>query len=358
MNAMAVLRGSVDSVMGRQRFGRCGRARLLSLPLTALFVFWAFAGSARAAGWSPLQLSLSSKVQLVSADTDVHGLRLAFPFGENRRVDGIDLGIWKTEADGVALQTAVVCSQDDASAGVSVAALCNVGALDGLQVAGIATVTPSGETGESGDRDACGLQLSGVFNASRQLAGFQVAGIANLTEDIAGGQVSGWSNACEHFRGVQLAGISNLGARTMCGLQVGGGVNVARIVQGVQISGLCNWAPDLLAGGGQISAINVTEASRGFQVGGINVAKYHNGVQFGLLNINVNGPIPVFPGVNVGWGVDAPTPEAGAKAGPDKGSFIGTSILAPVVIGVVGLLAFVGGHNFYDSVKHAFNHSF
>ena len=55
--------------------------------------------------------------------------------------------------------------------------------------------------------------------------------------------------------------------------------------------------------GAQMGGINVAaESSSGLQLGFVNLAKHHEGLQLGLLNINTVGFLPCFPGINFNFG--------------------------------------------------------
>jgi len=290
---------------------------------------------ATAAGWSPFQLSLSPQVQVVGPDTAVHGLRLSLPWGDNAEVNGLELGFYKTPADGVTVQCAGVSAQGEAAGGLGVSAFGNVGGFSGIQVSGVFAVS-----GWALDEAASieGVQLAGVFTETGAVSGAQIGGLVACASRVAGLQFGGWTVAADEVRGGQLGGLTS-GAARVDGLQLSAAVDLARSLRGVQLSGLTNVAGDMAGGGMQVSAVNVVERGRGFQLGVVNAGRDFNGLQIGVLNIIRNGPIPVMPIVNFGWGGDVDSGPAGEAGSIDKQEFIGASIIAPVAAAVVSLYA-------------------
>jgi hypothetical protein len=305
----------------------------VNLGCLGLMLLFVASQPAAAVAWTPVQFSLSPQVQVVDSTVPVHGLRFAFPFGESDVVNGLDLGVLKTPAAGTAAQVGFVCLQAPESRAVAVAVIANW--------------ADSAAPSELGAASPQGLYAAGVFNRTADFTGAQLGGIANSAGPCDGVQMAGWTNACDAARGVQLAGFSNLGRNAVQGLQAAAGVNLTQELSGVQVSGLCNGAASMPSGA-QVSALNLAGQSTGVQFGIINAAKSHQGLQVGVLNINTDGPIPIMIGLNAGWNMPA-SGASGPKCDFAKNEFIGASIVAPILVGVIGALVLIGAHNTAES---------
>ncbi len=191
---------------------------------------------------------------------DVCGLRLDMPYGCNKGdVYGVDIGVL-----GVA-----------------------EGDVAGLQVAG-GNVVDLGATS--------GLQIGAVVNRTKQLRGVQLAGVLNWNDDVAYGIQVAPFNINAEFCGLQLGGINwfdnnargvSLGAfflseNSFAGFSAGALNYGLKRVDGLQL------------GGFNLAA----EHSSGLQLGIVNISKFHEGVQIGLINLNGLGFLPCFPGIN------------------------------------------------------------
>jgi hypothetical protein len=259
-------------------------ANLLLLPL---------APACRASA-APVQLSLWNPIQLFSDDSDITGIRLNLLYGNNRNICGLDIGLIN--------QVARHCQ------GAQVAALLN-------------------DTGFFNNQDVLsrmtGCQLSLAMNSAGNINGLQAAGLANLVRaDMVGMQLGCLlGNVCMgDGHGVQL-GPANITLKSITGVQLAGGIiiaaNIAENVQGVQASvagvslnkademcglqlnvGLMgNYAADVA--GAQIAATcNLADHVKGIQVGLVNYCRSMAGLQVGVINIIMDGGLPVFPVVN------------------------------------------------------------
>lgn len=122
----------------------------------------------------------------------------------------------------------------------------------------------------SEDTNVYGLRLGLPYGTSADVYGidFGVAGSAKQVTGIEAGMIN---TVDEQVKGVQLAMI----------------VNEAGELKGVQLAGIHNKSESVV--GLQItSLVNETENLRG--------------VQIGVLNFNRNGLIPIFLGINIGFG--------------------------------------------------------
>lgn len=318
---------------------RRGRGWALSLLLVVLTA----AGAARAEGlWTPLQLSILPDLQVFPETATVHGLRLSLPMGENPRVDGLDLGLVTTEADGVAIRVGGLCLTSDLSGGMALAGIAHSGSLTGLSVAGLCTVA---------DRQA-GASLAGIFSSIDRCDGLQLAGVVTIAKDsMRGIMVAGWSAAAGAAGGVQIAGGACLARSELAGGQISGLVNMAGHGGGLQIAGLVNVA-ERLEWGAQVGTLNVaSDMSRGIQIGLVNVSPWHEGVQIGLINFNGAGVVPVLPILNVGRDAGSPPgPSEGSM--PEVGKFAAGCVIIPVAAAGVAVVC-VGAAVFGHAMDHA-----
>ena len=213
--------------------------------------------------WTPLQINLASPLGLPWADRDVYGLRLNLLYGHSLEVAGIDLGLVGS----------------------------NHGSFRGIQLNGFNYV-------EGAFR---GIQLSPIGNvvAVKKAYGLQAAGIINWNLDDGAGLQFGLLNFSGAYTGAQI-GLVNWDSRLSAGLALGG-VNIS----GSDFSGLEFGLLNTCYGnlrGTQIGLFNmVFGRSRGLQFGVFNAAEDHTGVQIGLLNLNVNGRLPVMAIVNANF---------------------------------------------------------
>ena len=202
-----------------------------------------------ARSWTPLQLSWTHDLQMFCKDRAVHGLRLSLITADNRAVWGADFGLGLVSSLG--------------AGGLAVAGLVNssAGPFYGLQVAGVFNYNDGGRRGKPTDCPTLGVQLAILGNKARLVGGWQIGGI-NFAERVYGQQL-GLGSATIDFYGIQSSCF----------------VNMASSGHGLQLAAY-NCVGDLT--GVQLGLVN--QASHGFQIG--------------LININENGFLPVFPFFN------------------------------------------------------------
>jgi len=259
---------------------------------------------------TPVQVSFVAPLQLFSKETRVYGIRCNLIAGKNAYVYGLDfglVGISTEEVFGVQLGA------------VNAAAHCNAlqispfynGATRGGNAIQIGMYNDlQGDMQDAVAGTSYGLQI-GVMNAvgwaitdSRPLG----AGLYEVTES---------HNTQADFNGVQVGYFGNCVGGTMTGLQANAAINfVYGSLHGVQIAPLANvthgkesyglQACGIINVGGsmkgvQISCANMDDDFQGIQIGAFNMCKRLKGVQIGAINIVTQGPIPFFPGVNIGF---------------------------------------------------------
>jgi hypothetical protein len=214
--------------------------------------------------WCQLSFYSPGDLMLPWARSDVYGLRLDLPYGNNKgKLVGVDLGVAGVLSEG----------------------------MTGLQVSGfnLAYLAP-----------VDGLQIGVIANRDRDFHGVQISGIVNWNEDASAGVQIGTVNYGGELAGFQIGGVS-----WMIGSYVGVSFDAALVTR----SNFTGWS---LAGfnygnkdvsGVQMGGVNVAaESSNGLQLGVINLAKHHEGLQFGLININSAGFLPCLPGINFNFG--------------------------------------------------------
>lgn len=142
--------------------------------------------------------------------------------------------------------------------------------------------------GATADRFA-GISVAGIYHVANKgiVTGIQVAGLLNSNAKYAriyGAQLTAGmnTNGKGHLVGVQ-AGLLNFGVMDIYGVQVG----------------LMNNCDTL--GGIQVGIHNIASRAIGFQIGLINKTNHLTGIQIGLLNYNLNGILPFFPFILVGF---------------------------------------------------------
>jgi hypothetical protein len=234
--------------------------RSLSKGATSVVVAIAVLGSACSTAWTPFQASIYNPAQLFSESTEVRGLRVNLLYGENARMDGLDVGC------------------------VNLA-----GEVDGIQVG----VLVNGTRGR-----VRGLQVPSVVNHAGEVLGGQVAAY-NFSRGVVGAQIAGGNQTEGGVTGLQAAVLFNE-AESLEGMQIGGLHNRSGAVSGAQLAAGVNQAKEMV--GVQISALgNEAEGFVGLQIGGLlNRAEGLRGLQIGLLNLNKGGLLPIFPIVNFG----------------------------------------------------------
>ena len=235
--------------------------KLLVLSAMALCAASVFADTAA------FQFSIYSPGDLMIpwARSDVKGLRLDLPYGNNKGdVTGADIGLL-----GVTQGYFTGCA---------ISLLNDVG----------------GDVVDSGV--VKGFQVGLLANRTKDLYGFQLGGIVNWNRERTVGAQFGLFNWDSEFEGLQL-GCFNVMQGNVSGVQLGLGNVLRNETKGLIIGGV-NYGVTKVAGA-QIGAVNFVEKeSTGVQIGVFNASQHHTGIQLGLLNINPNGLLPVFPFVN------------------------------------------------------------
>jgi len=208
------------------------------------------------------QLSFYSPgdIMIPWARSDVHGLRIDLPYGNN---DGCLLG-----AD-----IGFVGLLSDRMTGFQ---------FTGFNLIDLASVN--------------GFQFGAIANRDRDFHGVQISGIVNWNEDESAGVQIGTINYGGEFKGFQLGGVSWVVGR-FAGVSFDAMLTTRSDFTGWSIAGFNYGLKDV--SGAQMGGINVSaETSSGLQFGLINFAKHHEGLQLGLININSSGILPCFPIVN------------------------------------------------------------
>lgn len=268
------------------------------------------AGLARAA---PVQLSLWNPVQLVDDEADIRGIRIDLPYGRNRDVVGLDVGVINgTRRDGYGVQIGLALNDagffhvpPDAPGrlkGVQLTPLMNTaGEAAGLQAGGLANLARG---------DLRGVQLSWLVNmVMGDTCGLQ-AGMGNFTQKRAAGvqlapSIIAALNLAGDIRGAQVStGVLSMNKTgTLAGLQLNLGLlgNHANDVSGIQLAATCNVAR--YVDGIQVGLVNVCRFQSGVQLGLINWTERIDGVQIGVLNVATGktSGTPLLPVVNAGW---------------------------------------------------------
>lgn len=138
-----------------------------------------------------------------------------------------------------------------------------------------------------------GIQASWVFCMNRELMGLEASLGLCLNMDRGQGLLAAPAFTMSgDFKGVQASSINI--SKDYVGWQPAAILNVSSAMKGWQLSVITNVAADVT--GAQTSLINVADNVNGFQLGLINQST--SGLQFGLLNFNEKGFLPVFPFIN------------------------------------------------------------
>ena len=228
--------------------------------IAAAFLILSASVASADATWCQLSFYSPGDLMLPWARSDVYGLRLDLPYGNNSgKLIGADFGFVGVLSEG----------------------------MTGLQVTGFNLVDLA---------SVKGFQLGVIANRDRDFHGVQLSGILNWNEDESAGVQVGTVNYGGELTGLQIGGVSwMVGSYTGVSFD---GVLVARSnFTGWSLAGFNYGHKDV--SGVQMGGINVAEeSSTGLQFGFINLAKRHEGLQLGLININSSGFLPCFPGFN------------------------------------------------------------
>ena len=212
--------------------------------------------------WTPIEINLASPLSLPWWCENVYGLRLNLIYGKSTDIKGLDLGI----------------------CGV------NRGVFAGLR-AGAFNYT---------DGRAYGVGIGGLADyCSKGFFGLQISGLVNWDcLDSVGAQIA-LLNFADTYTGVQL-GFLNWNSSLAEGLNVGF-ANAAQSDFNGAMFGAVNYCKANYCGA-QIGLFNeIAGSSEGLQLGLFNAADDHNGVQIGLLNLNMSAPLKIMCLVNANF---------------------------------------------------------
>ena len=212
------------------------------------------------ATWCQLSFYSPGDLMLPWARSDVYGLRIDLPYGNNKGcLLGADIGVVGVLSD----------------------------RMTGFQATGFNLVDLA---------SVKGLQIGVVANRDRDFQGLQVSGILNWNEDDSAGVQIGTINYGGEFTGLQIGGVSWM-IGNLSGVAFDCALTTRNNFTGWSLAGFNYGLKDV--SGAQMGGINVAaETSKGLQLGFINFAKHHEGLQLGLININSSGFLPCFPGIN------------------------------------------------------------
>jgi len=225
----------------------------------AFLIISAYVASADAT-WCQLSFYSPGDLMLPWARSDVYGLRLDLPYGNNKGcLLGADIGVVGLLSERM---TGFQCT--------------------GFNLIDLASVR--------------GFQVGAVANRDRDFHGVQISGILNWNEDESAGVQIGTINYGGEFTGFQIGGVSWM-IGSFSGVSFDAMLTTRSNFTGWSVAGFNYGLRDV--SGAQMGAINVSaETSTGLQLGAINFAKHHEGLQLGLININSSGFLPCFPIVN------------------------------------------------------------
>jgi hypothetical protein len=225
----------------------------------AFMIISAYVASADAT-WCQLSFYSPGDIMLPWARSDVYGLRLDFPYGNNKGcLIGADIG--------------VVGLLGERMTGFQ---------FTGFNLVDLASVK--------------GLQFGAIANRDKDFHGVQISGIVNWNEDESAGVQIGTVNYGGEFTGFQIGGVSWM-IGNLSGVSFDAMLTTRSKFTGWSIAGFNYGLRDV--SGAQMGGINVSaETSTGLQLGLVNFAKHHEGLQLGLVNINSSGFLPCFPFVN------------------------------------------------------------
>jgi len=208
-------------------------ATAVVLSVVILLVFLV-APCCRADECSHLQMSLLPNVQLVSEKSSICGARFDFFWGQNRAVEGFDLGIINgaESMNGVQIGVINLLASKDLidSWGFQFAVINDAIAYDAQYTGAQVSLFYNSNGG-----DVHGLQAALFLDRARDMRGVQIA-FANSAQDMRGVQI-GFANSAQDMHGVQVA-LWNYTLGSCNGLEIGL-FNSCQTLHGVQI-GLVN----------------------------------------------------------------------------------------------------------------------
>jgi hypothetical protein len=130
---------------------------------------------------TPVQFSFFAPLQIFPELYNVYGLRLTLPYGSNKKVYGLDLGI---------------VNREESLYGVGISAFytkCSKN-MYGFNLSGAFNLS---------EGDASGLSMAGFFNEVNTINGVQMATLCNQAKRVNGVQI-GLFNYCHKMNGVQI----------------------------------------------------------------------------------------------------------------------------------------------------------
>ena len=232
--------------------------------IAAAFLILSASVASADATWCQLSFYSPGDIMIPWARSDVYGLRLDLPYGNNKgKLVGVDLGVVGVLSEG----------------------------MTGLQVTGfnLAYIAP-----------VKGLQIGAIANRDRDFHGVQISGIVNWNEDESAGVQIGTVNYGGELAGLQIGGISWM-VGNFSGVSFDAALVTRSNFTGWSLAGFNYGNKDV--SGVQMGGVNVAAgSSSGLQLGLINMAKHHEGLQLGLININSSGFLPCLPGINFNFG--------------------------------------------------------
>ena len=257
--------------------------------------------------WTPVQVAVLDPMQVAPPEDDVYGVRVNLIYGRNANVYGLDVGVWNEVVQSEGALTTLWQEADTESDGR--AAGLRLGIYDvtremwGAQIGGMISMARA---------DMKGIQLAGVMSGAGEARGIQCSLFANVARKAEGMQLGiGMMNMAGALQGLQVGPCENT-ADKMQGLQVGWFINGANRAQGGQVAplNLCLKRPAGRLPAGRATITTDQGYAQGVQIGLVNYSYEMSGPQIGLINIIRKGPIPFFPGLNIGWKRSAPPESA------------------------------------------------
>ncbi len=130
---------------------------------------------------TPIQFSFFAPLQIFSENHKIFGLRLTLPYGVNRSLYGLDIGL---------------VNKLDTLYGLGVSALYSVHTKEmyGVNIAGMLNLSTGNHIGFS---------MAGIYNEAKKVEGIQIAALHNQAKTLNGVQISLF-NYCHKMNGVQI----------------------------------------------------------------------------------------------------------------------------------------------------------
>ena len=130
---------------------------------------------------TPIQFSFFAPLQIFPEKYQIYGLRLTLPYGSNKSLYGLDVGL---------------VNKLNTLYGVGISALYSKhsGDMYGLNLAGVFNLSTGNDVG---------LSIAGFFNETGRIDGVQIATLHNQAQTVNGVQISLF-NYCKKMNGVQI----------------------------------------------------------------------------------------------------------------------------------------------------------